>query len=66
MQVQSPVGTFPLRITHARIAGGVPRLDAAMGAWRSEVALDRHDLPLIAAVTATLAAAFVLGRLSRR
>lgn len=66
MQVRSPVGTFPLRITGARIAGGAPRLDTAMGAWRSEVTLDRNDLPLAIAAAGALAAAFALGRHSRR
>lgn len=65
MQVRSPVGTFPLRITGARIADGAPRFDTAMGAWRSEVALDRGDVPLVTAAAAALAVAFVLGRYSR-
>jgi hypothetical protein len=65
MQVRSPVGTFPLRITGARVADGAPRFDAAMGAWRSEVALDRRDVPLVAAAVGMLAVAFALGRYSR-
>lgn len=65
MQVQSPVGTFPLRITGVRIDGGVPRLQTAMGVWRSEVALDRSDAPLLLAAAAALTAAFLLGRGTR-
>jgi len=64
MQVRSPVGTFPVRITGAGIAGGVPRIKTAMGAWRSEISLDRGDVPLLIAAAGALVAAFVLGRRS--
>lgn len=66
MQVKSPVGVFPMRITRARLSRDGMRLDTAMGAWRSEVELDRSDVPLLATGVAALAAAFVLGRLSGR
>ena len=64
MQVLSPVGTFPLKITHASLRGRRPTFEAAMGAWRSEVTLDRGDLPLAAGALAALALAFAAGRLS--
>ena len=66
MRVLSPVGTFPLRFTGVRFAEKRRLVDQAMGAWRSEVQFDRHDVPLIGAVVGIMAAAFLLGRLSRR
>lgn len=62
MRVQSPVGTFPMRLGRPRLAGGRPRIPAAMGAWHSEVTLDRDDVPLILYVAAFATAVFLLGR----
>jgi hypothetical protein len=64
VQVLSPVGTFPLRIKRPHMRDGSLSIDAALGAWRSEVRLERGDLPLAAAVTGILVFAFALGRLS--
>lgn len=64
MRVQSPVGSFPVRITGARLENGAPTLQTAMGAWRSEVKLDRADLPLLGLLVAALGGAFLLGRLT--
>jgi hypothetical protein len=66
MQVRSPVGTFPVHITAARIGRGGLTLATTMGAWRSEISLDRRDLPLLAGGVALLAAAYALGRLTAR
>ena len=41
MRVLSPVGTFPIRLTGARVERDGPVIEAAMGAWRSEVRLER-------------------------
>lgn len=64
MQVLSPVGTFPLKVTGVRVAGGAPRVQTAMGAWHSEVTVEPRDLPLLAAAAGVLALTFALGRLS--
>jgi hypothetical protein len=37
MRVLSPVGTFPVRLSGARIERDGPVIEAAMGAWRSEI-----------------------------
>ena len=66
MRVLSPAGTFPLRLRGARWGNGGPVIDAAMGAWRSEVSLERRDLPLVGVALGIIATAFVLGRLSLR
>jgi hypothetical protein len=66
MRVLSPVGTFPLRFTGAHIERKGPVFDTAMGAWRSEVRLDRNDLPLIAAVCGAFVAVFLFGRACSR
>lgn len=63
MRVLSPVGTFPVRITSARIGRGGPVIDAAMGAWRSEVQLEPADLPLLLGAAVLLASAFLAGRM---
>jgi hypothetical protein len=65
MEVVSPVGSFPLRLRSARIRDGKVRVNADMGAWRSEVGLGREDLPLVAACAAVLAVVFLLGRASK-
>lgn len=62
MQVLSPVGTFPLRITRVRVHDGALAFDTAMGAWRSEVRLERRDTPLVALGAGVVALAFFLGR----
>jgi hypothetical protein len=62
MRVLSPVGTFPVRFTGARLGRDGPVIDAAMGAWRSEVRLEPADLPLVLAAGALLAGAFLAGR----
>lgn len=64
MRVLSPVGTFPVRLTGARVERDGPVVEAAMGAWRSEVRLERADLPLLLAAGAVLAAAFMAGRMT--
>lgn len=61
MRVLSPVGTFPLRLTGARLERSGPVVDTAMGAWRSEVRLDRADVPVAAAAACLLAGAFLIG-----
>jgi hypothetical protein len=66
MQVRSPVGTFPVHITAARIGRGGVTLATSMGAWRSEIKFDRQDLPLLAGGVALLAGAYALGRLTAR
>jgi hypothetical protein len=66
MQVQSPVGTFPLRVAGVRLQGGSLKVDTYLGAWRSEVTLDRRDARLAAAAFGFLALVFVLGRRSAR
>ena len=66
MRVLSPVGTFPLRLTGARLKDGRPVLDTAMGVWRSEVSFELSDLPLAALAAGLLAAAFAAGRASAR
>jgi hypothetical protein len=65
MRVLSPVGTFPLSLKGIRLADGRPVVDTAMGAWRSEIRLDRHDVPLVAVAVGLIAASFLLGRVSR-
>lgn len=62
MRVLSPVGTFPVRLTGARIERHGPVIEAAMGAWRSEVRPEPADLPLLMAAAAVMAAAFMAGR----
>jgi len=64
MRVLSPVGTFPVRLTGARMERSGPVIEAAMGAWRSEVRLEPADLPLLLAAGAMMAAAFLAGRLT--
>jgi hypothetical protein len=64
MRVLSPVGTFPVRLTGARVERDGPVIEAAMGAWRSEIRLEPSDLPLLLAAGAVLAAAFAAGRLT--
>lgn len=64
MRVLSPVGTFPVRLTGARVERDGPVIYAAMGAWRSEVRLEPADLPLLMAAGAMLAAAFMAGRMT--
>lgn len=64
MQVRSPVGTFPVHITAARFGRRGLTLATSMGAWRSEIRLDRHDLPLLTGAAALLAGAYALGRLT--
>jgi hypothetical protein len=66
MEVLSPVGRFPLRLTSARLSEGRLRIAADMGAWRSEVRLGREDAPILGACLGGLAAAFVLGRMTAR
>ena len=66
MQVLSPVGTFPLRLQRARIDSKGLAIETEMGAWRSEVRLDRHDAALAAAVAGALALSFSIGRVTAR
>jgi hypothetical protein len=66
MRVLSPVGTFPVRFTGARAGRDGPVIDAAMGAWRSEVRLEPADLPLVLGAGALLTAAFLAGRATAR
>lgn len=64
MQVRSPVGVFPVHVTAARIGRDGVTLATSMGAWRSEIRLDRSDLPLVASGIGALAGAYALGRLT--
>jgi hypothetical protein len=64
MRVLSPVGTFPIRLTGARVERDGPVIEAAMGAWRSEVKLEPADLPLLLGAGVVLAAAFMAGRMT--
>ncbi len=64
MQVQSPVGTFPLRVAGVRLQRGSLKVDTYLGAWRSEVTVDRSDARLAVAVLGLLAIVFALGRRS--
>jgi hypothetical protein len=66
MQVQSPVGSFPLRVAGVRLQGRSLKVDTYLGAWRSEVTLDRTDARLAAVVFGLLALVFALGRRSAR
>jgi len=66
VQVLSPVGAFPLRLVGARMKSGALVIEAAMGAWKSEIRLERSDLPLAGAAVAVLALAFAWGRASSR
>jgi len=66
MQVQSPVGTFPLRVAGVRLHGRSLKVDTYLGAWRSEVTLDRSDVRLAAALVGLLALVFAVGRRSAR
>ena len=66
MQVQTPVGTFPLRIAGVRLQGSSLKVDSYLGAWRSEVTLDRSDAPLAGAAFGLLTLVFALGRRSAR
>jgi hypothetical protein len=66
MEVLSPVGRFPLRLTSARLSEGRVHIRANMGAWRSEVRFGREDAPLVGACLGGLAVAFVLGRMTAR
>ncbi len=66
MRVLTPVGTFPLHLAGVRVSDNRPVIDTAMGAWRSEIRFDRDDVLLVAAVLGVLAAAFAVGRASKR
>jgi hypothetical protein len=63
MRVLSPVGTFPVRITGARVQRDGLVIDAAMGVWRSEVRLEPADMPLLLGAGALLTTAFIAGRM---
>jgi hypothetical protein len=64
MQVQSPVGRFPLRVRRVRLRGGALRVDTALGAWNAEVTFDRGDLALAGSALVALVVAYGLGRAS--
>ncbi len=68
MQVLSPVGRFRVSANSVQLRNGQLVIGASLGAWRSEVTLEKADLPLIAAavgvVGGALAAAFGAGRWS--
>jgi hypothetical protein len=64
MRVLSPVGTFPVRLTGARVEPDGLVIEAAMGAWRSEVRLEPADLPLLLGAGVVLAATFMAGRMT--
>ena len=66
MRVLSPVGTFPLSVTGARVGRTGVVIDTAMGAWRSEVRLERRDAPMVALAVGVLIGAFTLGYSARR
>jgi hypothetical protein len=66
MEVLSPVGTFPLRMTSVKVKEGRLRIATELGVWRSEVVLGREDLPLLGACAGGLSALFLLGRTSAR
>lgn len=61
MKVLSPVGTFPVRVTGARVSSSGVQLDAAMGAWRSTLTFDRDDAVIVVGAAGTLALAFGAG-----
>jgi hypothetical protein len=64
MRVQSPVGTFPVRVVGARLEGTSPCVETTMGAWRSEVRFERSDAPFAVIALAILLLAFLAGRQS--
>jgi hypothetical protein len=66
MQVQSPVGTFPLTVRRIRLRRDGLALDTSLGAWSSEVKLERSDARLLGAAISTLLLAFLVGRASAR
>lgn len=59
MQALTPVGRFPVRLTGAHLGANGPVLDGSLGAWRTEVELERSDLAVM--VAALLALLVVLG-----
>jgi hypothetical protein len=65
VEVQSPVGTFPLRLSGVKIDSGGLRVRTTMGAWRSEVRLGREDAPMIAAVLGSWILTYLWGRRQR-
>jgi hypothetical protein len=64
MEILSPVGSFPVRITRVGIKQHHVALEARMGAWRSEVKLDRADMPLVGTALGIVALSFVAGRVT--
>lgn len=68
MQVLSPVGRFPVTVDGVHIQDRRIVVKASLGAWRSEVTLERSDLPLVSVVLAVLGvvplATFGIGRWS--
>jgi hypothetical protein len=66
MQVQSPVGVFPLHVRRAVLKDGSVVIKTSMGAWESEVRMGREDLPLFASIAVIVGLAFLLGRSTRR
>ena len=68
MQVLSPVGRFAVNYHGLYIQDRRIVVRASLGAWRSEVTLERSDIPLISSILAVFSAlplvTFCLGRRS--
>jgi hypothetical protein len=56
MKVLSPVGRFSTTINGVRIVDGRPVVQASMGAWRSEVILERRDVGVLLLAVGAVAA----------
>jgi hypothetical protein len=64
MRIQSPVGEFPVTLVGVSAERGAPKIDMAMGAWRSRVSFDRGDYPLLVVLAAAVLLVFLAGRRS--
>ena len=64
MKALTPVGRFPVRLTGVRAGPKGLLVDAKLGVWRTEVELERRDLPLILGAVGVVALAAALGRAS--
>ena len=65
MQVRSPVGEFKVAVDGVRIRDGRLVVHMSMGAWRSEVTLERGDLPYVGVAASLLLGTFYMGRQSK-
>jgi len=64
MQVQSPVGKFPLKVRRVRVERRGVSVDAALGAWPAEVTFERSDVVVAVGALLALVLSFLLGRAS--